>query len=127
MGLSRLQCDLALVNPVGFTADKSKLGLSIPYGIDFSPQLYVIRVILWQMAVQLQGHMAVMQCTGTHVCVIFPELVAALGGQFSVGHDVFQLSARWHCNAHSMGITVTSIRDGFIYRHSGPVQGLDLA
>jgi hypothetical protein len=72
--------------PEGHTAEMSKLGLSIPYGIDLSPQLDVVGVICRQMIVQLQGDMTVMQCTGTHVCVIVPKLVGTLGGQLSVVH-----------------------------------------
>jgi len=72
--------------PDGHTAEMSKLGLSISNGIDLSPQFDVVGVICRQMIVQLQGDMAVMQCTGTHVCVILFELVAALGGQVRVVH-----------------------------------------
>ena len=72
--------------PEGHTAEMSKLGLSITYGIDLSPQLNVVGVIRGQVIVQLQGDVAVMQGTGTHIGVVLCKLVAALGGQLGVVH-----------------------------------------
>jgi hypothetical protein len=48
-----LKCDLALqcTRVEVHHADKSKLGLSIPYGIDLSPQLDVVGVIGGQVLV----------------------------------------------------------------------------
>jgi hypothetical protein len=60
--------------------------LPIPYGIDFSPKLDVVGVIRGEVIVQLQGNVAVMQGTGTHIVVVLCKLVSALGGQLGVVH-----------------------------------------
>jgi hypothetical protein len=108
------ECDIALVNPVGLTAEMSGGEVMARGNPSFAvPVCFDVDVFLCDLHNQTVNHS--LGASGANTApVVGNDRHFTINGWFCVEHGDLQLSARWHCNAHSMGITLASHMGWFI-------------